>query len=322
VQILPIIRHMSLAGAWRFGSLAALYAMALLGCTPAPAPPPQHINLWSGSAIGLSSELITHLNRTVKGVQIGFKRVPGALNVVSEVERNQDMGFAQSDVAYLAYDRGIDDERFAHSNLRGIAVVWVNHVYFIVPSQSPVRDIADLRGKRIGVLVRGTSGEFVTRVILKAYGLTYADVHVTYGATVEMLERGELDAIVHSYPFLVPSIVEAARHYGLRLLSVDKRALRTLQHDYPFLRQTRLPSGLLNQPDAIETVTADSMLVCSRTLSEETVYQVTKQFFEALPSLAARFPEAALIDLEQAPTTSIPLHPGAARYYREREILR
>jgi len=31
-------------------------------------------------------------------------------------------------------------------------------------------------------------------------------------------------------------------------------------------------------------------------------------------------PAAALIDPEQAPATPIPLHPGAARYYREREI--
>ena len=54
----------------------------------------------------------------------------------------------------------------------------------------------------------------------------------------------------------------------------------------------------------------------------EIVYQLTREFFAQLPALARDHGEAALIDPEQAPATPIPLHAGAARYYREREVLR
>ena len=47
-----------------------------------------------------------------------------------------------------------------------------------------------------------------------------------------------------------------------------------------------------------------------------------RAFFEQLPALARDHGEAALIDPEQAPAAPIPLHAGAARYYREREVLR
>ena len=52
------------------------------------------------------------------------------------------------------------------------------------------------------------------------------------------------------------------------------------------------------------------------------VYQLTRAFFEQLPAMARDHGEAALIDPEQAPAAPIPLHAGAARYYREREVLR
>ena len=75
-----------------------------------------------------------------------------------------------------------------------------------------------------------------------------------------------------------------------------------------------------NRP--IETLGSEWLLVCRSDLSEDLVYQLTREFFAQLPALARDHGEAALIDPEQAPAAPIPLHAGAARYYREREILR
>ena len=48
---------------------------------------------------------------------------------------------------------------------------------------------------------------------------------------------------------------------------------------------------------------------------------LTRRFFDALPSLSSSQDALRFIDLEQAPAMPIPLHEGAARYYRERELL-
>ena len=76
------------------------------------------------------------------------------------------------------------------------------------------------------------------------------------------------------------------------------------------------------QDEATETLGSEWPLVCRSDLSEDLVYELTREFFAQLPAMARQHREAALIDPEQAPATPIPLHPGAARYYREREILR
>ena len=47
-----------------------------------------------------------------------------------------------------------------------------------------------------------------------------------------------------------------------------------------------------------------------------------RTLFDVVPFLSRAHASAAGIDPDRGPTTAIPLHAGAARYYREREILR
>jgi TRAP-type uncharacterized transport system substrate-binding protein len=75
-------------------------------------------------------------------------------------------------------------------------------------------------------------------------------------------------------------------------------------------------------PDAIHTIGVDALLVCRRDLEESLVYDLTRRLFEALPSLSSQQESLRLMDVELAPATPIPLHEGAARYYRERELWR
>lgn len=64
------------------------------------------------------------------------------------------------------------------------------------------------------------------------------------------------------------------------------------------------------------------MLLCRSGLDEELVYRLTKQLFAALPGLSVEESSLRTMDLEEAPATPVPLHEGAARYYREWELFR
>ena len=103
---------------------------------------------------------------------------------------------------------------------------------------------------------------------------------------------------------------------------MDPVALERVREDYPFFLPVTIPKGTYSgQSVPIETVGVDNVLLCREDLDDELVYRLTKAFFEALPDLAATHPSAGLIDADLAPATAIPLHGGAARYYRERELL-
>jgi len=63
------------------------------------------------------------------------------------------------------------------------------------------------------------------------------------------------------------------------------------------------------------------VLICRKDLEESVVHAITQAFFRHLPEMKDD-PIARTIAPDRAPATPIPLHPGAARYYREQEILR
>ena len=143
----------------------------------------------------------------------------------------------------------------------------------------------------------------------------------TFAGIMEGLRAGTLDVGVISAGYPVPTI-EAAARAGLRFLNVDPLALERVREEYPFFLPLTIPPNTYSgQTAAVETIGVDNVLLCREDLDEELVYRLTRAFFEALPELAATHPSAGLIDADLAPATAIPLHGGAARYYRERELL-
>jgi uncharacterized protein len=196
----------------------------------------------------------------------------------------------------------------------------------LVRRESPFRSISDLKGRRVGIIVPGTSGEFSTRIVLSAHGMSYSDIEPLFEPTekiVPKLGRGELDAVFSANPVMLAAARAVNQTHPLRLLPIGRAVINRLRGSYPFLRPVTVAADdLPGQGHPVETLGAEWLLVCRSDLAEDLVYQLTREFFAQLPALARAHGEAALIDPEQAPATPIPLHAGAARYYREREVLR
>jgi TRAP transporter TAXI family solute receptor len=307
---------------------ALLVSLCAGACSSgAAAPQVQQLTLWSGIAASFTNDLIKSLNRALPQTRIGLQSTSGGVVVVSAVDGGQgQLGLAQSDVVYLAYRRGIERNQYPHKNLRAIAVLWVNTFYVVVRDDSPFRSIKDLKGRRVGIILPGTSGEFSTRIVLGAHGMSYADVQTTFQPTdrlVEKLGQGEIDALFSASPVMLATARTLSQTVPLRLLPIGRAEVNQLRGSYPFLRPVTVAANQLRgQTQPIETLGAEWLLVCRSDLSEDLVYELTRAFFAQLPALARDHGEAALIDPEQAPATPIPLHAGAARYYREREVLR
>lgn len=268
-----------------------------------------------------SSRLTAELTAALPDARIVPEATAGSLYIVSALnEGNGDFGFAQADVVYLAYRKGINPASGPHTNLRAIGVRWVNTVHIVVKDGSPVRTVADLRGRRIGVVPPGSSGEQFARTVLEAHGVGYAALDVAFLSYEQMaaeLMRGTLDAAIG-----VGAVPTLKSQPGLRLIPVRRSVTNEMRKNYPFAKPMVLPAGDWPGQGEVETVGADSLLICRKDLSEDIVYRIAKAFFEILPELSEQQSRVAKIDPSDAPATPIPLHPGAARYYRERQILR
>ena len=308
---------------------ALVVSLCAAACSSgAAAPQSQQLTLWSGIAAGFTNDLIRRFNSALPQTHIDLQPTSGGVVVVSAVDGGQgQLGLAQSDVVYLAYRRGIERNQYPHKNLRAIAVLWVNTFHVLVRRDSPFRSIKDLKGQRVGIIPPGTSGEFsIRRILLGAHGLSYADMQPIFEPTDDLVPKlgsGQIDAVFSANPLMLAAARALSQTVPLRLLPISRTVTNQLRGSYPFLKPVTIAANQLQgQSRPIETLGAEWLLVCRSDLSEDLVYQLTRTFFEQLPALARDHGEAALIDPEQAPAAPIPLHAGAARYYREREILR
>src|SRR5262245_36297678 len=303
-------------------SLLPLLLLAVAACR-APAPDPvQEITFVTASQRGFVQDLVEEYNRTLPLAHVTMKFARGgASGVVADLRSGEgQIGIAQqADAVYTAYRHGIEGNPVPYVNLRRVSVLWRNVSTVVVQSDGGYRHVTDLKGKRVGIFPVGTATEFLSRALLHAYGMSYSDVQPVFaGNSAALMEQGELDAAIFVTPVLPDPIAEGLRqNRHLRVLSIPRSIINALLRAQPFLHPVVLPaSGLPNTSTDIETVGIDALLVCRDDLADELVYQFTREFFAALPKLAKNSPEAGNVDVEKAPATPIPLHSGAARYYR------
>ena len=235
-----------------------------------------------------------------------------------------DIGFAQADTAYLAYKRSSAEYR---SQLRGMAVLRVSALQLIVRHDSGIRSVSQFRGRRLSIGEPGGPSEVAARIILESYGLTPDDVHflshddLTMDDIAQRISDKKTDVGVVSTSFPVPTITESMTNLGIELVPLEPAKITSIRTRYPFYEPILIPAGTYpGQQSAIPTIGVNFLLVCRDSLPEELVYRLTKSLFDALPRLRGNHPAAQFIETERGPATSIPLHSGAARFYREREL--
>lgn len=311
-------------------AIAGLMVTAAITAACARQPPanrsgPLEITFSLGTNAEFVAALLEHYEKAVPQVHVTIKPTYGAYVIASDLQDGRgQMGIAQADAVYLSYRRGTQINPSPHTSLRGIAVLGINPLYAFSRRDSDLRTIRDLKGRRVGIMPAGTSSEVVVRIVLEQYGLHEKDIDLVITRTPEGLaavERGELDAMLAAVPAESVSAMENLP--SLRLLSLEQSVIDDLEVRYPFLRPVDVERpGILGTDGTFHTVGADAVLICTTGLSDDLVYQMTKELFVAIATLSPSSKVAGAIDTSLAATTPIPLHPGAARYYRERELLK
>jgi uncharacterized protein len=314
---------------------SALCALAAACGTPAKASTAvQPVTLFTGPSSGayyyLGKALADVYNAKIPNAHVTAvgNDGPGGAGVnATAVEAGEaDLGFSRSDLAYLAYRSGPKGEPNPHPHLRAMAVLYINAVHILVRRDSGIDDWRDVRGKRVQMGDEtGTSSGSLARMVLDGVGIPLNDVQIVPNPrnALSRLRAGEMDVRIFASGYPIGSLDDVGPESGVRLLPLDHEAIDRLRSRFPYFKPAVIPKGTYRGQDAdYQTVGIDGLLLCRDTMPEALVYEMTRSLFEALPDLMRDQPAARLINVGRAPATSVPLHPGAARYYRERDLFR
>jgi TRAP transporter TAXI family solute receptor len=241
-------------------------------------------------------------------------------NALSLLNNEGDLSVSNADTAYSVNARA-GQLSTGKAELRAIGTLQPALLHLLVRPESEIHSIADLRGRAVGMAEADPTAELV----LKAFHLDGTIVRKAPLSRTKLeaaLLSGELDAIFVRNLFPA-TFVQNAISAGAQLLSIDGVALDSLPFEYPFLHRVSIPPGVyVGQTRRVRTIAIDVVLVCPSTLDENIVYQLTKHLFDAVARIPNYHRSLRLLEMQSASTTSIPLHDGAARYYREWELFR
>jgi TRAP transporter TAXI family solute receptor len=225
----------------------------------------------------------------------------------------------------VAFVGRLEDRPESFTQLRGIAVLQSTLLYLLVGQNSDIRRVDQLRGRRVGIGPANTATRVIGEMVLKTFGVephAIEQMRVSRDEAATKLSSGEVDAVFVSGDIPTKSVHDATSD-GARLVSIEGPGIDRLRASNPFLRPGRILGGTYpGHRDVVRTISVDMLLVCRRDLDDQLVFDLTEQFHEILPRLVPCEGSLSLVDLKQAPATPIPLHPGAARYYRERALHR
>lgn len=303
---------------------------ALLALNPLPAKSEEFINVLTGGTSGVYYPLGVALSKIygdkIPGARTQVQATKASVENLNLLQQGKgEIAFALGDSVQLAWD-GDTEAGFKGKldKLRGIAGIYPNFIQIVASKESGITSLADLKGKSLSVGAPKSGTELNARAIFAAAGMTYDELgkteYLPFAESVELIKNRQLDATLQSAGLGVASIKDLATSVEIQVVAVPPEVIAKL--GAPYLAAT-IPAGTYNgQTEDVSTVAVVNYLVTHADVPEETVYQMTKQLFENLPDLTAAHNAAKAIRLEEALTgMSIPLHPGAERYYKENGIM-
>ncbi|HEX3675370.1 MAG TPA: TAXI family TRAP transporter solute-binding subunit [Rhizomicrobium sp.] len=262
------------------------------------------------------------------GLIASARTSPGTIaNVIDVNGHYADAALAQSDaVADAVAGKGMFRNKQSH--IRVIAMLFPEEVHVVAATASHIGSIAQLRGKRVSI-GEVNSGTIVTaRAVLAAWHLTEKQVKAVHDPAddaANALAAGKLDAFFFTGGAPVPLVQSLIASHKAVLISIGGAGRKRLIAANPGMTAETLPANLYPGTQATDTVAVRAVLIVNDAVPDDVVYGVTKALFHPAnrDALDASHPRARLIRLDTALVgLPAPLHPGAARFYKDAGVTR
>lgn len=240
-----------------------------------------------------------------------------------------ESAFVQSNVAYAAYKGEAQFQGKAVTNLRGIASLYPETIQIVARADAGIRRLADIKGKRLIPGDRGSGTEVDTLNILAAIGLSYKDFAnvdwLGFSGAAQRLQDKQADVAFITAGWPTAAVTELAISTNITLVPIEESSIKKMVEMYPFYSEVVIPKGTYKgmQRD-VPTITTMAQWVVDERVPADTVYKLTKALWEGgAQKMAEAHAKGKDVTLKTAlGGMAIPLHPGAMKYYRERNMVK
>jgi len=248
----------------------------------------------------------------------------------ASVDNCKLIGAKKAEIGFVLADTGFDAFKGTGAfkspiPVRVLAVIYPNKNHVVTLEGKGIKQVADLKGKRVSTGSPGSGTEVVAFRILEAAGLDpKKDITMDRLGVAESggaLKDGKIDAYIWSGGVPTAAVLDVSASPGIKMALISHGDLidRMNAKYGNIYYQSDIPKGVYTGiSEDIIVSTVPNVLLCHQDMDEKMAYNVVKTLFDKLPELVAIHKEANNINLKTgASSTFIPYHKGAAKFFSE-----
>lgn len=280
----------------------------------------------SGTYYPVAGAIAQVWENNVEGVSVNVQATGASaenLNLVNQGDA--EIAIVQNDVMYYAntategFSNAAPNEGFLT-----LGTVYPEVCQLVVDANAGIETVADLKGKSVSIGAFGSGVESNAKQILAAAGLSTDDIKVQNLDFAESASAIKDKAIVAAFITAgapTTAVTELATTNDIKVLSLDQATIDALCDQYSYYTPYTIAADVYGADEDTQTVAVKATIIVKADLDEELVYNLTKGLFENLDAVAAAHAKGNEMSLEGAVEgVSVPLHPGAAKYFEEKGV--
>jgi len=316
--------------------LTGMAVVASAGIASAASAETRFISIGTGGVTGVYYPTggaicrLVNKDRKEHGVRCSVESTGGSVYNINTIRAGElEMGVAQSDWQFHAYNGTSKfKDAGAFKDLRAVFSVHPEPFTVVARADAGIKTIDDLKGKRVNIGNPGSGQRGTMEVLMAEKGWTASDFSLTSELKAaeqsKALCDNKIDAMVYTVGHPSGSIKEATTSCDSVIVEVSGKAVDSLVSQNDFYRTATIPAGMYRGTNEdVKTFGVGATFVSSAKVPEEVVYTVVKSVFENFDTFKKLHPAFANLKKEEMVKDglSAPLHPGAAKYYKEAGLL-
>ena len=269
---------------------------------------------------------------------LGYKTSATATGATAEninaLNTNQgELAIAMADSVIQAVESfGAYEGKPNAKNLRALMGLWPNVCQIVTTEGSGIKKFEDLKGKRVGVGAPNSGVELNARMMFEAHGMSYKDVKVdylNYGEAIDQMRNGQCDAAFVTSGLGNATIRELGVSHKVAFVPVEGEARERLIKKYPFYIESVIPAATYGSAQDTQTAAVMNIMLVDVKLPDAVVFDLLENIYspaglEAIGVSHAQAKRHITLDtaLRGIVGTSVPLHPGAVLFYKNKGLLK
>jgi len=263
------------------------------------------------------------INTNLPDVSVTVVETGASVDNINRINKGElDLGLTTIHIQYQAY-HGLGP--WKGKPIKDQYVLWVYQPApqnFVIREDSGVKTVYDLTGKPFNPGMRGSATEKTVEAILDALGVNPKYYRGGTEDAVAAIKDKRVVGYVKSGAGLASldaSTLDIATFTPIRLLGFTAEEINKVLAKYPYLSPITVPKGIYKEIPSYQTFAMLIGAVAKKDLPEEMVYRMVKAVWEGFDDQVAAYPSVKGVHLPSLTleTCTVPLHPGAIRYYRE-----